>query len=539
MVEKNIFFNHHEGASGDIVIDMAGDGECEVNIDFLLDNSFAEYCFPAREFVLSDANCNFSCAHGYFFPLSYLSVLFDKFGYTFLSDTDFLKVSIVKSEEKLRISFVYGSSIKRALIKCIKHSSCWKDGLAAYKKWFEQRAEYLFTKNPLQGKYHIKRYFFHKELCPKTIFEEGKCSFYQQYIQDSHLAGGIDAALLFDYAYDPSANIRCGNLNPLCGVIDIKSLNEDIQKIKNENGCKIFIYYDPYLVQNGSYMDLKYGNDLKILDKDGNPKYIWDETQWHPCISQPCWIDESVRYLKKAFESIAADGIYFDEMGKGVTFKCCSKRHKHADYNQNDAEKYFVESVMKHFDDALNICEFPPSDRLAGCFCGVLNDTRAVFDIYRFCNHRTKYFRIINCDLPIGDNYYEVNKAFFNGEGLWLDNDLDNKEWYSQRVIDVIKEQYKVMKEYSKYFDSEDIEPLISSSNKFVLINRFTYENGSVYTAINTCKQTQKALMNIGTGNLKILYRTKTDTAEQKGDEVEMTISPHEVMCLFIEKQSD
>lgn len=141
--------------------------------------------------------------------------------------------------------------------------------------------------------------------------------------------------------------------------------------------------------------------------------------------------------------------------------------------------------------------------------------------------------------LPIGDNYYEVNKAFFNGEGLWLDNDLDNKEWYSQRVMDVIKEQYMVMKEYSKYFDSEDIEPLISSSNKFVLINRFTYENASVYTAINTCEQTQKALMNVGTGNLKILYRTKTDTAEQKGDEVEMTISPHEVMCLFIEKQPD
>lgn len=476
------------------------------------------YCYPAREFVLSREDCDFNEAYSYRFPLSFVSALHNNEGVTFiLDDQKQSRVGILKQKGCFEIIIQYKNlpvenTNRKILIKF--HNGDWHQGFNAYKSWYREKYNSIekINKN-LIASYHIRRYFFNKNFCSNGIYAGAKYSFKEQYYDDKSVAGGVDLALLFDFAYTPLDDIRCGNSQPFKNLENIKELNRQIKESQEESNLLIYAYFDPYLIQDNSDFDKLYGSHLPILNKKGLRHHIWDETQWHPCLSTDQWKKESLNYLKKVSQILEVDGFYLDEVGNGQQFICNNKAHNHpVPLNQNETEYKYTNLLQKKFPDKLFMCEFFPADSNISLFSAVLSDSKTILDISRFAFPYKKIFKVIDCDRPIGDNTWDIKKIFFNGMGLWLDNDLHDSNWYSKNVIGLIKKHYRILKEYSNIFESNDVEPLVKIESEVILVNRFRKQGETIFTFLNPTEKKAICYFQLASGDSEIfdLYNNKS-----------------------------
>ena len=169
---------------------------------------------------------------------------------------------------------------------------------------------------------------------------------------------------------------------------------------------------------------------------------------------------------------------------------------------------------------------------MANQFDIVLSDTKSLLNIYRFILPWIKYVRIIGCDLPLGDNEWEVNKSFFNGEALWLDNDPDNKTWYPENIKKVIRKQYEVLKKYGELIDEGVATPLFQIDAKNILCNRFEKNNQAIMMLINP-ENTQQVGCLCGEGlKYEVVYGENT-ILRQKDNWIEVQLEPYQVVAIL------
>lgn len=462
------------------------------------------YCYPAREFVLSGEDCDYHCNYGYRFPLSFVSALYKNKGLTLIfADQEQTSVGVRKGNGQFQFIIEYKHvplhGGRRSIILHF-HDGDWHHGFNRYKSWYSNKFhETKAIDERLTDCYHIRRYFFHDQLCKKAIYDGEGFTFSAQYHDDGIEVGGVDVALLFDYAYTPRNNIRCGNRQPFSNLKNLEELNTQLCDCKRENKLSVLAYFDPYLIQDGSDFDKTYRTLLPVLNDEGERHHVWGEQQWHPCLTSKEWYDESARYLTQVSEQLAVDGLYLDEIGNGELFVCYDSRHGHeVPLNQNKAEHHYVSVLKRKFPKELFMCEFFPADRNISLFPAVLSDSRTIVDICRFAFPYKKIFKIINCDRPIGNNTWDINKIFFNGMGLWLDNDLHNREWYPTAVKELIKKHYQILKAYSYIFESNDVEPLVVINSDEIIVNRFTRQNETIFTFLNVTTQDAQCYFDLG-----------------------------------------
>ncbi|GAA0176773.1 hypothetical protein SH2C18_01330 [Clostridium sediminicola] len=476
------------GESDEKTIDLQ---VCFAVSENILPIQLLKYCYPAREFVLSEKNCNYNCNYGYRFPLSFVSALYNNMGVTLIfDDQQQSSVGVQKQNDKFQFIVQYNNmTLKNAQRKILIkfHSGDWHQGFNGYKSWYKNK----YNQNEriderLSGCFHIRRYFFNPQFCKNAIYNGKDYCFSQQYHDDQTEVGGVDVALLFDYAYTPQNNIRCGNAQPFKNLKSLSELNRQLQACKSESKLAVYAYFDPYLIKEGSDFDKMYRHQLPILNENNQIYHIWSKDQWHPCISTNQWQSESASYLAKVDEKFTVDGFYLDEMGNGEQFICHNKAHSHSiPLNQNNAEYSYVSMLKNKFPEKLYMCEFFPADSNISLYPSVLSDSKTIVDICRFAFPYKKIFKIIDCDRPIGNNTWDINKIFFNGMGLWLDNDLHSSEWYSPAVKVLIKKHYQILKKYSWIFQSNEIEALVNIRSSSILANRFTRQKETIFTIIN------------------------------------------------------
>lgn len=532
---------------------MAVQQTVDLQVCFTIDESSLpikplHYCYPAREFVLSAEDCDYHCNYGYRFPLSFVSALYKNKGLTLIfADQEQTGVGVKKGDGQFQFIVEYKQvpvqGGRRSIILHF-HDGDWHEGFERYKSWYKNK--YLQSdaiEKRLKDCYHIRRYFFHEELCKTAIYNGEGFLFSDQYRNDGVEVGGIDVALLFDYAYTPENKIRCGNRHPFTNLKNLEELNAQLQDCKRENKLTVYAYFDPYLIQNGSDFDKTYRATLPVLNEEGDRHHVWGEAQWHPCLSREEWQDESVRYLTEVSEKLAVDGLYLDEIGNGELFVCHDKAHGHeVPLNQNKAEQNYVHLLQKEFPDKLLMCEFFPADSNISLFPAVLSDSRTIVDICRFAFPYKKIFKIINCDRPIGNNTWDISKIFFNGMGLWLDNDLHNTEWYAPEVKALIKKHYQILKAYSYIFESGDVEPLVPINSDAILANRFTWESETVFTFLNVTKNDAQCYFDLGEK-----YNVAYDAYNNKScpiithngrHSVKIELTAQSAGCIYVVKES-
>ena len=488
----NYIFQGLARDGGEEMLTLRPDAAGGVSLALCLPEKLAAYCWPGREFLLSAEDARLQVERGYFFPLSFLTFVYQTCGYTLLLESDFDALQLTKAGNELSVKLRYPAGMAEAHLRICRHRPDWHEGLVAYRRWRERHLPADAVRGALRGHFHLKRYFFHQELCRRHAqAADGSCRLLEQWREDGQMAG-VDTLLLFDHAYRQETGLRCGLADPLEGLSDPEVVRRQIRGIQ-EQGGKVFAYFDPYLVDEGSAMARRQGRTAAIKQADGEIARNWGASSWHPCLTLPTWQRDSAAYIRRAVRSLPVDGIYLDELGNGTQYCCHDQGHRHPYFRQTKAEAAYAKACLQAAPGRLSMCEFPPVDRMAGQFSAVLNDSASTLDIYRFAMPEIKCFRVINCDYPLGHNSFAVNRAFFNGEGLWLDNDLENEEWYPADILRRIKAQYEVLKKYADYFEAEENRPLERGGP--ILINRFGPSQDCLLTAINATDTEQETLL--------------------------------------------
>lgn len=513
------------------------DGRAEparLTIDLKVGEELAAYCWPGREFVLSRQDAKLQVPRGYFFPLSFLTFVYQQTGYTILLQTDFRSIGLTKEGEGLRLSLEYGPEVQVIELEICRHRPDWHVGLELYQEWQHQSIP-RSQENPLRGSFHIKRSFFHQELCQRHAFEaDGKCHLLEQWQEDNQLAG-VDTLLLFDHSFLPKQEVRCGNADPLAGFTDIAGYKAQAKVLQKE-GVHLFAYFDPYLLDSRSELAGKYGADLAIRDESGSIVHNWRAEDWHPCLSDKSWKQESARYIRMAVEQLGSDGIYLDELGHGSQYHCCAGRHDHQDFNQTAVEHAYTEACLPERTDCMAMSEFPLVDRMTGRFAAVLNDSASALDIYRFALPGVKCFRMVHCDYPLGNSPLAVNRAFFNGEGFWLDNDLRDPDWYPPDILRRIHAQYQALKKYVRYFEAENNQPLTAGSTESVLINRFGVVGDCIYTLLNIADTEQEILLPLVPDAIAVPVYLGNNRCRRQSNGCLLSLPPQETCALLVRK---
>lgn len=512
-------------------------------INFVADGSFANelfYSFYGREFLHSNSNCAYKCEYGLFYPFSMVGFNTSDKGITIIADN--VKPGVISLEKKQdKISFGFGFPTEEGQqinFLCKSHSAYFFDGIEFYRQWYKNRFSSL-PKSNIEAKdvFHLRRYFLNKDLSSAYIWDGDNINLEKTYHSDCATFGGVDAGLLFDLAYNPQTKIRCGNLESVYpkGRL-LNQLMEQIEHLQTRENCLLFTYTDPYLVQQGSYIDTDCRYITPILCENGDIFRMWGDKQWAPCISQQEWQDYICGYINSALMLTRCKGVYLDEFGHGSQYICRAENHSHGEkFDQPYEESRFLAKLQNTLPNQLWMCEFPPCDSSKIDMDIVMCDTRSLVNIYRFVFPQLKFVRIIGCDGPIGDNLWDVNKSFFNGEGLWLDGDADDSFWYSDKVKKAICGQYEVLKNYSSFFCSDKVRPLELTTENGVVANCFELDGKVLLTFINPKEHTIcDKVSDSGFEFVKNLYNSAITT--NGGSDWTVTLEPYQVCCALFDK---
>lgn len=489
MMEKNEILNHIMLKEEEMraVISFNGNG---IDLDHL------EYAFFGREFILGTGQADFACPFSYMYPFNLIAFSSGESSVTVIAGIQDLKrIHFVKKEDICFCEFEYRNYVENKTPCFIPHtnsSDFLMDAIRDYRIWYQD----TFGRLPksaasFHGKFNVKRYFFHHSDMffgpysepPRSIFDGNEVRLADLFVEDENEVG-VDVALLFDYAFRDG--IRCGNKEPFpFGEDKRRKINEQILGLREKYGTVFMAYLDPYYVEEGSDWDRAFRKTDSLLDAEGNPVRVWNPRVWTPDLRKETWKKETCHYMEEVVSGLSVDGIYLDEFGNGMQF---SGENGCKEYDQVDAEKEYLRFMKAHIKDVSWMCEFPPAAPEAKEMDVVLSDTRTLINIYRFVFPELKFVRVINCDAPIGSSFPELNKALFNGEGLWLDHDIRNQRWYPDELKQMIKEQTDFKREYAAFFESVDVTPLYRIDGP-IYVNRYAlpgkellmvYNNGTV-----------------------------------------------------------
>lgn len=517
------------------------------------------YCFPGREFVLSGEKCHLRCRFGYTYPLPFITVLEAQKGTTLIAhEPVFDEIELIRDATGIHVLFHYdipdtrqNREIVRKGIRRFEHERDFHAGFETYRKWYAETIGGKETAMPEDMKdcFHLRRYFFNRDLCGCHVIDEtGDIRLEEIYDDDCLEVGGIDAALLFDYAYDPVRKTRCGNADPApFGRETLGGLNRQIRQIRGKGCGTIFCYFEPYLIDAGSDWDLIMTEDgrhpAQITDAGNNPVIMWRPDQWAPCLMDGKWRRISADYLRGVMQKYDCDGIYLDEYGNGTQYVCRAPGHEHGSLSQARMEKLYHDELRREVPAKRWMSEYPVPYTAVPDFDAVLSDTRTVVNAYRFAHPRIRFIRIIGTDRPVGDNLYDVNKSFFNGEGLWIDNDLHDPVWYSGRVKDAIRRQYSVRHRYREFFSSADVIPLYPIESENILCNAFICGSVRLLTLINPSEAEEKAVIRIREDEeIFDVFRERKAAVKKDGrgkSLVEQTLGPHDVAGLLVSRRRE
>jgi hypothetical protein len=112
-------------------------------------------------------------------------------------------------------------------------------------------------------------------------------------------------------------------------------------------------------------------------------------------------------------------------------------------------------------------------------------------------------FKMTRCDCPGGEDAAFWDKALFNGEGLFLGNDLGNEAWYPASVRAKIRRSHRLLRQYADCFDSPDCEPLVPLHD-IVLAHRFGGEERQILTLFNPSGDVQRVELPAPAGSIAV-----------------------------------
>jgi hypothetical protein len=449
------------------------------------------YCFPAGDFVLSRENCDLRQRYSALFPMQFITVTYGNFGVSLaiVADPYDKEFFVRKDDDNLQFGITWLNTAGMPDVErgywLIKHSPRWQEGFLRYRDLYVSKYGKAAFCDYFSDAFHLKRYAFHKVHLKNNVLSKGKYRLLDEVKKDEKVFDKIDVIQLFDWAYSKKTG-RNGAFDPLNNIISIKTLNSELAKIKKLKR-KVLIYFDAYFVTKKSPLSKVFGRKQTIKGTDQKPYYQLGKDNWVICPFSRKWRDFVKQTCLKALSALNADGLYLDQTGYGIQYICNDNSHKHTVPSNQLAGEYGLFGELQALNAPL-LAEYFPADFILPFVAATLTDNDSLLTASRFVFPWVRQFKVISCDEPIGDNAAAVNKAFFNGLGLWLDGDSSGNKWYSEKVKKKIKMHHVIQKKYSAVFSSPDVTPLADAGHPDLLVNRFALGKTILRTIFNPTK---------------------------------------------------
>lgn len=283
-----------------------------------------------------------------------------------------------------------------------------------------------------------------------------------------------------------------------------------LHDIKDNLGIEMSIYMHPTLVTNTYPVADKFLPQCKVKTESGGDITI-EGNSIRMCHAQDTWRDYALSMYPRVYEDLGIPLLYIDEFSLRIENRCYDENHGHhvpssllktdrdfitrlkeimppevvlygeyapADVNARyidcNISYYIIDSVAKLIETVVRAGD--GDDRLG----------RVYTDVYRFV-----FPKLVQLILPMAMrniSWHPQKFIFFNGEAVY-DSFWDNEE---SRGTEFNVKAYKLKKEYSDCFTSDNPETMIETESPAICMNKFPADGRCAYTVYNRAYSTYR-----------------------------------------------
>ena len=464
------------------------------------------YCYPRRGAVINNIPISFNEPYSGSFPMQFMDVYHPQLGGIYVMKHDLsdeykwfkleknttvsLKIDYMEKELKS------GESILLPEVVIGTHPGDWHDALAAYRQWVKSWYQPLVPRKEwFREIFNFRQQFVYFALPKKSgMFDNDTKEYNFRKVIEKDIAdfGGVDYLHIFDWGWSEKYG-RCGDYNHWEQIGGVDAFRRAIEQVQGM-GIPVGLYIEGYLVDPQSNIGKTHGEEWQLLGPDGKP-YNYFAPSYNICSAVTAWQEYLSNTYARIWRETGANGFYIDEMGfADPGHFCYNPNHGHTVpepplRGQRDLVRKVREALPP--DVAVYTEESPVdvnSQYQDGSFTYAISSVSddwspTHLNLYRFAFPDFKTFEIITCDRPLGSDYQNAKRIFFNGEGIWLEGIAD--DWFTPETRAFIAKMNSVIKTHVKAFISTNPTPLVPTLISDIYANEFPTENETVWTLYN------------------------------------------------------
>jgi hypothetical protein len=384
--------------------------------------------------------------------------------------------------------------------RVILHNGDWHSGFNAYRQWvgswYQPRNAHSVW---LQDSFYMRRDY--PVGGSGVLFDEGRNQYtFPDLIRDGKAFGGIDFIDISGWALSDTHG-RVGDYPIELGGVD--DLRRNIALAADDH-IETGLYFEGYLVDKNSDIGQSHGPQWQIIGEDG--KGLWwphGSPEMFLCPHVRPWQEYLSHRMASSAKSTGAQAVYLDEFGCGKR-RCYAPDHGHpVGANMVGGEMGMTRQVRQALDEqglmsTILYTECPPVDvgtpYVDGTFSYALPASTpdaygAKLNLWRFAFPRIRLWDMVSSGVePHILSAEDFRFAFWHGDGVWLKG--RSNTWYGDDILEFLRWAHPLLQQHARAFAGE-ADPLVTSPDPQVLINRFHGGGETVYTLFNSDFQTR------------------------------------------------
>lgn len=471
------------------------------------------YVFPSKAANIGRAATTLSAAYGPDFLLQFVDVFApaaNRGVCTVVHDTTGqLKTfrlskngATVQAEVEYTVRLAPGENFRAPDASIVFHGGDWHEGFQAYRDWVHSwyrragvRSKWLPSAPYARRDYPVGG--------TDLLFDQAhKVYSFSKLIEDAKAFGGIDLIDISGWALSNRYG-RVGDYPIELGGPD--DLRRNIDQATRQ-GIATGLYFEGYLIDKNSSVGSQFGSKWQLVGKDGQG--VWwpgGSPELFVCPHVPEWQNYLAGRMAAVARQVGAQAVYLDEFGcRTEGRQCYSTEHGHQPGIGPVAGEIAVAKTVRRALDSAGM-----ADTIIYAECNPVDAAAPYFDA-AFCyavprtttpqpeSVRLNLWRFVFPDLPVWEmvtsgiyprsfSAENFRLALWHGDGMWLKGRSDT--WYGDDLLAFIQRARRELKEHAAAFRGA-ADPLVSSPDPAILVNRFVGGGETVYTLFNSSYRT-------------------------------------------------
>ncbi len=470
------------------------------------------YVFPRAGAVISRYEKPMEAVYSDRFPLQFVDVFApgaNSGACIIVRDSDgrSKKFRLNKSQAKVQIDVEYtvrlapGETFRAPDAQITSHGGDWHQGFQAYRDWL---GTWYKPMGPRPA--WLRSAFWARRDYPvggsDLMFDEKHNRYtLEQLVRDGQAFGGIDFIDISGWALSNTVG-RVGDYPIELGGAD--DLRRNIAEAKTSNTFT-GLYFEGYLIDKNSKIGHDFGEQWQLIGENGKGRW-WPggSPEMFVCPFIVQWQQYLSNRMAAVAKEVGAAGVYLDEYGSGIQ-RCYSTLHGHPQGAETLPGEIAMAKAVRHGLDAAGMpntilyLEHEPPDAATPYYDAAFSYSMSLSDpvlsplklnLSRFAFPDVRLWDMLSSGVePRALSAEDFRLSLWHGDGFWLKGRSDT--WYGDNLLSFIRRAHTLLKQHAAAFNGA-ADPLVSSPDPEVYINRFRGGGETVYTLFNASYRTAR-----------------------------------------------